>query len=406
MKAFLLWVLLWAGTEVAPVAAQEFSALARLDVAQSQVRDGGDGGLRVTLYMSQPVPYRAFTLSDPWRLVLDFRELDFRGASRQGLLNADAATGLRFGAFRPGWSRLVVDLAGPMKIDQAGMAVSRSDGTADLDVRLSPAATDVAQALAGAPPDPDWQDIEATFDPPPAAVEEGRTLIVIDPGHGGIDPGAEREGLRESELMLTLALELEEALRRSGFEVLLTRRTDVFVPLQERVSIARASGAALMVSLHADALEEDKLTSGAAIYTLAEGAQETSDERMVERHERGDIIAGLDLSGHDDAIATILMDLARAETGPAGQRLAQALKVALGDAGVRLNSHTLRQAPLAVLGAADFPAVLIETGFLSSAGDRADLTSPEGRARITTGITTAVRRWVADEEARALLIRQ
>lgn len=400
MRALLLLLLLAA----APVRAQDFSALARLDVAQSQVRDDG-AGLSVRLYLSQPVPFRAFTLADPWRLVLDFRELDFRGATRQGLLNADNATTLRFGSFRPGWSRLVIELAGPMELVTAGMSVSDRDGTAALAVLMGAAPEERARASAGAPPDPGWQD-QAAFVEPQSPVEDGPPLVVIDPGHGGIDPGAEREGLREAELMLTLALELEEALRRSGFDVLLTRRGDVFVPLQERVSLARAAGAMVLISLHADALEEDNRTSGAAIYTLAAEAREGSDARMVERHERGDILAGLDLTGHDDAIAGILMDLARAETGPAGQRLAQALTVALADAGARVNRHPLKQAPLVVLGAADFPSVLIETGFLSSARDREELTTPEGRARLVTGIATAVRRWAADEEARALLIRQ
>ena len=109
-----------------PGAAQDFSALARLDVAQSQVRDREDG-LDVTLYLSQPVPFRVFTLDDPRRLVMDFREIDWRGASRAGLLNADNATDLRFGGFRPGWSRLVVDLAGPTAIETAGMEVDKTD---------------------------------------------------------------------------------------------------------------------------------------------------------------------------------------------------------------------------------------------------------------------------------------
>ena len=127
---------------------------------------------------------------------------------------------------------------------------------------------------------------------------------------------------------------------------------------------------------------------------------------MAERHQRGDLLSGLDLSGADDTVATVLMDLARLETGPAGDRLAAALVTAMGDAGARLNSRPRREAPLAVLGAADFPSVLVEVGFLSNERDRERLSSTEGRAPIVEGLVTGLTRWAADEAARARLLRQ
>ncbi|NDV00448.1 N-acetylmuramoyl-L-alanine amidase [Pseudoroseicyclus tamaricis] len=385
--------------------AQDFSALARLDVAQSQIRDDGDG-LGVELHLSQTVPYRAYTLAEPWRLVLDFRELDFRGATRAGLLNADNAEGVRFGPVQPGLSRLVLELGAPMRIATAGLDVDEAAGTATLRVSLVAASAQSATAVAGAPASPGWPD-PATAALAPAAPEEAAPLtVVIDPGHGGLDPGAQRAGLDEADVMLTLALELSEALTRAGMRAVLTRTEDVFVPLQDRISIARAAGADVMISLHADALEDDEVTSGASIYTLSASAENEASSRMAERHERGDILGGLDLSGQDDSIATILMELARTETGPSGLRLADALLTALREEGARLRTNPQRQALLAVLTAADFPAVLLEVGFLSSARDRAELTSAEGRAKIIAGITSALRRWAATEEARAPLLRQ
>jgi len=391
-----------------PALAQDFTGLARLDVAQSQLRDGPQGRLDLTLYLSQPVPYRAFTLDDPRRLVIDFREVDWRGATRAAMLNADGATDLRFGVLRPGWSRMVVDLAGPMLLDAAGMAVDKVTGTATLHVVLRPATAEAHAAAAGAPPDAGW-DMLAALDvtlPAPPPAEDGPLVVVIDPGHGGIDPGAERDGMVEAQVMLQLAQEVAEALGRlDGIRPVLTRQADIFVPLADRMTLARAAGADVLVSLHADALEADQ-ASGASVYTLSAEAVDQASARMAERHDRGDLLAGVDLSGQDDTVAMILMDMARLETGPQGARLADALVAGLRDSGARLNSRPRREGPLAVLNAADFPSVLVEVGFLSSERDRAALATPEGRAPLVAGIVLALQRWAADEAARAALVRQ
>lgn len=403
-RALLVWFFL---VGVAQAQVQDFSALARLDVGQSQVRDEG-AGLVVTLGLSQVVPYRAFTLDDPRRLVLDFREVDWGRASRAALLNADRASDLRFGPLRPGWSRMVVDLAQPLVLTEAGMTVDTASGEAVLRVLLTPADVEAFAAASGAPADADWDiltgpDVD-TLPPPPE--EDGVAVVVIDPGHGGIDPGAERAGKVEAELMLQLGLELAEALARSGdFQPVLTRQSDVFVPLAERMTIARAAGADVLLSLHADALDEE-VTRGASVYTLSDEAKDRASERMAERHERGDLLSGVDLTGQDDTVATILMDIARLETGPKGDRLAAALVEGLRAAGAQVNSNPRRAAPLAVLNAADFPSVLIEVGFLSNPSDRERIGSVEGRATIIAGIVDALQRWQLDEAARAPLLRQ
>ena len=206
--------------------------------------------------------------------------------------------------------------------------------------------------------------------------------------------------------MLTLARELAEAIDRTGdMRAVLTRDDDLFVPLDARISIARAAGATVFLSLHADALEVDEAL-GASVYSLSDAGQDGASARMAERHEQGDLLAGLDLSGHDDTVATILMDLARLETGPASDRLADSIVTGLGDAGAVLNSRPRRTGQLAVLTAADFSSVLIEVGFLSNADDRARLGRAEGRAAIVAGIVQAVQRWRTGEEARGPLVRQ
>ncbi len=392
-----------------PLAAQDFSALARIDAEQSAVKPWKQGA-EVDLQLSQPVPFRVFTLDAPWRLVIDFREVDWTGLSREAIWAGPDSriSALRFGGLRPGWSRMVVDLAQPMIIETAGMQVSDSDGSARLTVRLVPAnALDFADA-SGAPPDPGWDLLVATDVTQSAlpAVDDGILTVAIDPGHGGVDPGAERDGIVEAEVMLILARELAEAINRTeGMRAVLTRDGDTFVALEERMTQARLAGADVMISLHADALDEDE-THGASVYTLDAEAQDAASARMAERHDRGDLVAGLDLKGHDDTVATVLMDLARQETAPMSDRLADGIVTALGEVGAELNSRPRRKAELAVLNAADFASVLVEVGFLSNADDRAALSVQPGRATIIRGLVLALQRWAVDEAARALLLRK
>ena len=389
-----------------PAVAQEFLALARVDVAQSQLRDDGDG-LVLDLHLSLAVPYRVFTLDDPRRVVLDFREVDWRGASRVAMLNADNASDLRFGPLRPGWSRMVIDLAAPMVVTEAGMQVDTDTGLALLHLVLAPAlAADFADR-AGAPVDQGWADLVVS-DPTQAAPvqKDGPLVVAIDAGHGGIDPGALRAGVREADVMLALAFDVAEAINRTGsMRAVLIRDADFFVPLEGRMTHSRRVGADAFISLHADALEEGG-AHGASVYTLAVDPIDGASTRMAERHERGDLLAGLDLTGQDDRIAGLLMDLARLETGPSGVRLADALVREMGRAGVRMNSRPRRAGKLAVLNAPDFASVLIEVGFLSSDVDRAALTSLDGRAAIAVGIAAGLTAWADAEAARAPLIRQ
>ncbi|WP_210527746.1 N-acetylmuramoyl-L-alanine amidase [Rubellimicrobium arenae] len=384
-----------------PVAAEGLGGLAHVDLGGSRVEDWGRG-IEVTLSLSQAVPWKVFTLDAPRRLVIDFRTIDWTGVDPAELLEPGNATALRVGVPRAGWSRLVVDLDRPLAVAEAGMTVNAGDGTAQLHLTME--VTDEATFTASAETSPEAVAARSGTAAVPAAPDD-RFVVAIDPGHGGIDPGAERENLREAQLMLSLARELADAVARAGMVPVLTREDDVFVPLQARMTIARQAGADVLLSLHADALEQDD-ASGASIYTLTEEAVGQASERMVERHEGGDLLSGLDLKGQDDTVATALMDLARLDTTPRSRNLAAALAAALPKAGAPVNDHVLRQAPLAVLNAADFPSVLIETGFLSDPSDRARLSTAQGRAPLVAGIVAALRSWSDAEEARAPLLRR
>ena len=384
-----------------PATAQDFSALARIDPVHSRIADAGQG-LGITLALSQTVPYRVFTLDDPMRLVVDFQEVDFGGLIPADLWQAGLAADVTFGVLRPGWSRLAVTLAQPLQVAQAGLAVDADTGAAVLSLTMSPTDATGFAAMAGGPDADVLPDTTLTAPAP----RTGPLVVAIDPGHGGVDPGALRGRVHEADLMLQLGIELADAINRGGvMRAVLTRDSDTFVSLEGRMTIARAAGAGVMLSLHADALDDD-VTRGASAYTLSPEGEDRSAQRMAERHERGDLLAGLDLTGQDDRVATVLMDMARADTAPQSDRLADALIAGLRASGATVNNRPRREERLAVLNAADFPSVLLEAGFLSNAADRAALSTTAGRAPLVAGITTALRDWAADEAARAPLKRQ
>ncbi|MDH3264795.1 MAG: N-acetylmuramoyl-L-alanine amidase, partial [Paracoccaceae bacterium] len=339
----------------------------------------------------------------PPRLVMDFREIDWRGTDAAAILAASQATGLRTGAFRPGWSRLVLDLSGPFAVASAGMETAGAEGGAVIEVRLDPVDEQGFRAASGLPEGAGW-GTDATAVLPPAPRGEGPLTVVLDPGHGGIDPGAERDEITEAALMLTFARELEEVLIRAGFRVALTRASDAFVPLDSRTSRARAAKADVFLSLHADALAEGRAT-GATVYTLSETASDEAAAALAERHDRADLLAGVDLTGQDDVIAGVLMDIARLDIQPRSEALADAIVEGLAESVGGLHKRPRLAAGFSVLRAPDIPSVLIELGFLSSATDRDRLASPEWRAGAAEGIRDALQSWTAADAARAELVR-
>ncbi len=384
--------------------AQALTGLARIDAEASVVRDT-HGGAELALVLSQPVPYRVFTLDAPPRLVLDFSEVDWTGLSPEAFDRAEAVSAVAVGTIRPGWSRMVLELAEPLAVREVSMA---TDTDAVVTLALQTVAAEVFAAASGAPDSALFRLPRPVVDltaPRRRPTGDRPVVVALDPGHGGIDPGAERDGVAEADLMLGFASELREVLIRAGFEVVLTRDADVFVPLEMRQSLARAGGADVFLSLHADALAEGR-ASGATIYTLAQTASDIASEKLAERHDRADLLAGVDLSDQDDVVAGVLMDLARLETAPRSDRLADALVDGLKRNIGRLHKRPRLEAAFSVLKAADIPSVLIELGFLSSERDLANLVSPEWRAKAALGIRDALLAWAAEDAAEAALLRQ
>ena len=316
IKVFLCVAMLLAG----PVAAQDFTALARVIPEQSKILDG-QKELAVSLQLTQAVPFRVRSYDAPMRIEVDFSEVDFTGLSAAMLMQSERISNAGFRVPETGWSRMTLELTEPMNVVSAGMIVSEETGQATLRVALQPVDKNDFMISLGA-------QSTTVSDSMTDADTPALPVVAIDPGHGGVDPGAEHGGVREANVMLALAIELAEAINRTGImRAVLTRQNDTFVSLPERMTIARSASAVALLSLHADALEAGQ-ARGASVYTLAKESLDGASERMAERHGRGDLVTGLDLTAQDDRVAGVLMDLARAETGPQGARLASAVWMA------------------------------------------------------------------------------
>lgn len=381
-----------------PVEAQSLNAVARIDPLQSTLSQTSDGAALV-LHLSQPVPFRVFTLETPNRLVLDFREVNWTGLKPSLADAVPDIAAMRFGLYRPGWSRLVLDLNAPLTVSMADMDTGQSNGAARLTLILKAATPAEYAARAGAPEGALWPERKRAELP----AKTNALRIAIDPGHGGIDPGAVREGVEEKGIALDFAHELKRALEiRGDFEVMMTRTQDEFLSLRERVLTARDAQADLFLSLHANTVTRGNPT-GATVYLLSDDASDKEAAALAEKENRADILGGVALDGEEDAVARILVDLARGRTNMRsrafGDHLVQGLKERVGV----IKSRPLRAAGFEVLKAPEIPSVLLELGFLSNAQDRENMQSPTWRARAIEGVLEALDAWRETDAAQNAL---
>lgn len=382
--------------------------IARLELgASSLTAEGRDRGrprpMQLDLTLNKPVPYRVFLLDGPPRLVVDLKGVDFGGADPALLFGSDLVPAIRWGRFQRGWSRLVAELPGPYAVTESGLA-TRSLQPA-IRVRLKPVTPEDFRPRANASmtnlPVPALD--QGTM--PPTDADPDRLVVALDPGHGGIDPGALAAGHSEADIVLSVALAAREALTRAGIEVFLTREGDRFVGLESRMTAARAAGADLFISLHADALPQGQ-AAGATIYIWDPKANDAATQLLTQRHDRDDLLAGLDLTGSDDALAGVLMDMARADTQPRSENFAKFLASRLTLGGIQMHRRPVKGARFSVLKSPDIPSVLLELGFLTDPEDRQHLTDPAWRSQMVQAITNAVTGWARDEDNRAVLLRQ
>ena len=373
-----------------------------LPVATDARLGGDEAQTRFVMDLSRKIDLHAFTLADPYRVILDIPQVVFRLPPKSGEGGRGMITAYRFGLVMQGGSRMVFDLAKPVRIEKA-FVVDATDG-APARLVLDLAATDRENFLRRIALDNRVARSEppATNVPEPASGDP-RPLVVLDPGHGGIDTGTRAaSGELEKDIVLDFTQRLREHIEKLGkYRVLMTRTDDTFVPLGERVRIARNAGAALFVSIHADALPHGEGDAqGASVYTVSDTASDSEAARLAEKENRADVIAGVDLKVEPVDVADILIDLAQRETRSYSVQFAHRLVGEMKTA-TRLHKKPLKSAGLRVLRAPDVPSVLVELGYVSNRGDLHSLLSANWRDRTADSIAQAVDGYFATRMAGA-----
>ncbi len=398
------WACCWlvAGCMVAilPVKA----ALGSVDVSSIRVGQHEEY-TRFVLDMSDDVQPRVFTLADPYRVVIDLPEVKWKFEAAESEAKKGLVAGYRFGLFKPGNSRVVLDLTGPSEI--ARVFNLKPDGPKGyrLVLDLKTIGRDAFLASAGWPSSSNDAAVPSLpLDDP--RTRTGKYVVVIDPGHGGIDPGARgRSGILEKNISLAVGKQVSKSLKGRGrYEVVMTRDDDIFHSLKDRVAIARAERADLFISLHADTIR-DRSVRGASVYTLSETASDSEAGELALKENQADVIAGVDFRHENADVSMILIELSQRETMNRSVQFAQVLMPELSQE-TRLLRNTHRFAGFRVLKAPDVPSVLLELGYLSNRQDEKNLGSLNWRKKVAGAIADSVDQHFESEEKGGLHVNR
>lgn len=392
-----------AGITAAPEVglAQNDSAVAR------DARVGGDlERTRFVADLSDTVDFRAFLLTDPYRVIVDLPQVQFQMPAGIGKKGRGLISAFRYGLFAKGKSRIVIDTVGPVVIDKAFVRPAENGQPARMVIDLVKATESEfteqrlrQAALRAIKPEAGNVSLQGIEESP--SDTSGKPVIVLDPGHGGPDPGTVTSAsVYEKDVVFSFCKQLKAELEATGrFHVLMTREEDIFVPLEGRVEFARQARANLMISVHADALDIKhplvtekmiKEVRGASVYTLSEEASDALAKVIAARENSSDVLAGVELpSTADESLASILIDLMHRETKNLSIAFAKQLLAEL-DGETLLTKSPHRYADFKVLKAEDVPSVLLELGYLSNPEDETALTSAEWRSKVAKAIMESI----------------
>ncbi len=353
---------------------------------------------RFVLDLTAPIAFDVFVLDGPDRVVIDLSEVDWELPADSQALDAGLIEAFRYGLYEPGRSRIVLDVGGPTAVRDAFLLEPSANFGYRFVLDLAPRNPGEVQeaALLSSNVVTDAPVFDAsTWDGPPLPARKPEwddIVIVIDAGHGGVDPGAiGASGAYEKDLTLAAARELARLLEaRGGYHVVLTRDSDVFLKLGERVDLARSNGADLFISIHADSIA-DSSVRGAGVYSLSETASDDEAAALAARENKADLISGVDFVNvaYDPLTTNILIDLAQRETKNASSEFAGLIAVEIAQA-VRLRSNAHRFAGFRVLKAPDVPSVLLEMGYLSNPEEERNLRDPAFREKFMSAVVDAV----------------
>jgi N-acetylmuramoyl-L-alanine amidase len=336
-------------------------------------RIGGDAqATRFVLDVTAPVLFDPSLTRDPPQLRLKFPSLGFDLPAGAGQKALGLVSRFRYGATPDGGSEVLIDLTGPARIASTSSIGRKNGKPARIVIDLVP---DVVAA-----------PISATAVTPLSH----RFHIVIDPGHGGIDPGAVSPNrTMEKDVVMAFSAELKRQLEAQGsFEVTMTRDTDSFISLSDRVSKARMASADLLIAIHADTLR-GKFARGITLYTLSDKASDAEAAALALKENRADIIAGIDLGQESSGVADLLIDLAQRESKTYALRFAHRALQELKPVTL-MTGQPIRSAGFVVLKAPDVPSVLMELGYLSNADDEKLLQSQDWQATTAAAMVRAI----------------
>jgi N-acetylmuramoyl-L-alanine amidase len=356
------------------------------------------------LVLSAGVPAEIFTLASPYRVIIDLPDVTFKLASATEKQAVGLVSAFRYGLFAEGKARVVIDTTGPVKIKSAGM--TRVDKGVLLKLAL--VATDTASFGSGTGAtrhSPSDSKSAAATDVPVIPSTRGKPSIVIDAGHGGIDPGAVSPSqVAEKSIVLAVAQQLKTLLMQTGrFDVFMTRTSDVFVSLDHRLKYSSDHQADLFISLHADSIEERNVAEsirGATIYTLSERASDEQARIMAEKENASDLIAGLETgsgAAHEQ-VKSILIDLLKRETANFSADFSNVLAAKLGKS-IVMARDSQRSAAFKVLKQPHAPSVLVELGYMSNSKDQEQMTSAVWQKQVATSIAAAAQAYFSKRTA-------
>lgn len=375
----------------------------------SSARLGGDENrTRFVADISSSIGYSVYVLPDPFRVIIDLPEINFQLPPGQGVVGRGLVTGYRFGLFSPGRSRIVIDASAPVLIEKSFVIPATELKPARLVVDIVRTNREAffknrksqLEARSGAPkfaaiplpkPKPRGALLSGLKNKSDSLIKRpAKRMIIIDPGHGGLDTGAVgRRGLAEKNVVLSVAKMLRKVLLATGrYEVEMTRSDDTFVPLRARVKFARSHAGDLFISIHADTVKYSSVR-GATLYTLSEKASDKEAAALAHKENRSDIIAGVDLAEENDVVTDILIDLVLRETKNHSIYFAQTIVKTLKGI-TRINKTPHRFAGFAVLKAPDIPSVLLELGFLSNGKDAKLLSSQKWRRKVARAVAASI----------------
>ena len=351
------------------------------------------------LKLDEMVPFKVYSLNDPNRIVVELDTSKINSLDDLEITSSPLMGEINFLKAIEGWSAISIKLEIPMKVQNLAMKPLKLDGSkVELSFELFPINQKefdgIVKLFGNDIHDERLVNIKKDFD----YNKNNKLIVVIDPGHGGVDPGAQVKTIREADLMLSLAKVVAEEIERlDNTTVILTRKIDEFTSLDERLMLAVRVGADLFISLHADTVKKGK-AYGSTVYTLSQEASDQASARLASRHGGDELISGLDLTGTETAITSALMGLLRSENTVRSYAFSKAILKNLENFGIKLNPTPLRKANFSVLKLPSVPSILIETGFMSTSSDLKNLQNRDWAEKFALAISSGILEWVAEDQ--------